>query len=458
MKMWTGRFKSALDEQADAFNRSLPIDKRLYKHDIMGSIAHATMLGECGIIPQNEADAICRSLSDIFYDINNGKLKISDAEDIHMFVEEELTNRLGQIGKKLHTGRSRNDQVALDVRLYMRDAVTDIISLLKDLTKTLCDIAEKHTGTYMPAYTHMQKAQPTTLAHHLGAYCEMLLRDIDRLSDCRKRINVLPLGSGACTTTTYPINRNRVAQLLDFSSVSQNSLDGVSDRDFAIEFTAACSIIMMHLSRFNEEIIYWASDEFGFVTLSDEFSTGSSIMPQKKNPDMNELIRGKTGRVYGDLVTLLTLMKGLPLAYNKDMQEDKEAVFDCEDTVKTCLSIFTALLPSLTFNVDIMYKGASGGYTAATDCADYLVKKGMPFRDAHKVIGQMVGYCCDSGKTLDSLSIAEYKQFSEMFENDILKTVAVADMVDSRKITGGPAKKTVLSRINKIRKQLSLLD
>ena len=299
MKMWSGRFQSALNEQADAFNRSLPIDKRLYKHDIMGSIAHATMLGECGIISAEEADSICRTLSDIFYDIRNGKLRIADAEDIHMFVEEELTNRLGQVGKKLHTGRSRNDQVALDIRLYMRDAVSDITDLLKTLIGTLCDLADKHTETYMPAYTHMQKAQPTTLAHHLTAYCEMFLRDIQRLSDCRKRINVMPLGSGACTTTSYPIDRNRVAQLLEFPAVTQNSLDGVSDRDFAVEFIAACSLIMAHLSRFNEELIYWATDEFGFVTLSDAFSTGSSIMPQKKNPDMSELIRGKTGRVYG---------------------------------------------------------------------------------------------------------------------------------------------------------------
>ncbi len=452
MKMWAGRFKSALNEQADSFNRSLPIDKRLYKHDIMGSIAHATMLGECGIIPKDEAESICRALSDIFYDINGGKLKIADAEDIHMFVEEELTNRLGQVGKKLHTGRSRNDQVALDIRLYMRDCVTEIIGLLSALVSTLCDLAETHAETYMPAYTHMQKAQPTTLAHHLSAYCEMFLRDADRLADCRKRINVMPLGSGACTTTSYPLDRNRVAELLDFPAVTQNSLDGVSDRDFAIEFVSDCSLIMMHLSRFNEELIYWATDEFGFVTLSDEFSTGSSIMPQKKNPDMNELIRGKTGRVYGSLVTLLTVMKGLPLAYNKDMQEDKEAVFDCEDTVKACLEIFTALLPSLTFNTDIMQNGASGGYTAATDCADYLVKKGMPFRDAHKTIGMLVRYCCDNEKSLEELSIDEYKQFSDMFGSDILQTVKIQNIVAARKTAGGPSKRTVLARVAKLKK------
>ena len=457
MKMWSGRFASSLNEQADLFNRSLPVDKRLYKHDIMGSIAHATMLGECGIIPKDEADSICHALSDIFYDIKNGKLKITDAEDIHMFVEEELTKRLGQTGKKLHTGRSRNDQVALDIRLYMRDAISEITELIKTVISTLCDISEKHTETYMPAYTHMQKAQPTTLAHHLGAYCEMFLRDVERFLDCRKRVNVMPLGSGACTTTSYPINRNRVAQLLEFPQITQNSLDGVSDRDFAIEFASCCSILMMHLSRFNEELIYWASDEFGFVTLSDQFSTGSSIMPQKKNPDMNELIRGKTGRVYGELISLLTIMKGLPLAYNKDMQEDKEAVFDCEDTVKICLSIFNALLPSLRFNSDVMAKGAGGGYTAATDCADYLVKKGIPFRDAHKIVGQLVRYCCENGKTLDSLGINEYKSFSEIFESDILKTVRIPDVVAARKAVGGPSKKTVTNRIAKIRKTIQSL-
>lgn len=457
MKMWSGRFASSLNEQADLFNRSLPVDKRLYKHDIMGSIAHATMLGECGIIPKNEAESICHTLSDIFYDIKNGKLKIADAEDIHMFVEEELTKRLGQTGKKLHTGRSRNDQVALDIRLYMRDAISEITELLKEVIATLCDISENHTETYMPAYTHMQKAQPTTLAHHLGAYCEMFLRDAERLLDCRKRVNVMPLGSGACTTTSYPINRNRVAQLLEFPKITQNSLDGVSDRDFAIEFAACCSILAMHLSRFNEELIYWATDEFGFVTLSDEFSTGSSIMPQKKNPDMNELIRGKTGRVYGDLISLLTVMKGLPLAYNKDMQEDKEAVFDCEDTVKMCLAIFNALLPSLKFNTDVMGKGAGGGYTAATDCADYLVKKGVPFRDAHKIVGRLVRYCCENGKTLDALDIDEYKSFSEIFEKDILKTVCIPDLVAARKAVGGPSKKAVENRIAKIRKTLQTL-
>ncbi len=457
MKMWSGRFKAALNEQADTFNSSLPIDKRMYKHDIAGSIAHVTMLGEQNIIPREDADSIRESLAEILRDIESGKTEIAGAEDIHMFVEEELTKRLGQVGKKLHTGRSRNDQVALDIRLYMRDAIADIIALLGKLIQTLCSIAEQHTDTYMPAYTHMQKAQPTTLAHHFCAYCEMFLRDAERLSDCRKRVNVMPLGSGACTTTSYPINRERVAQLLDFPRVTQNSLDGVSDRDFAAEFLSVCSILMMHLSRFNEEIIYWASDEFGFVTPDDAFSTGSSIMPQKKNPDMNELIRGKTGRVFGDLVTLLTVMKGLPLAYNKDMQEDKEPVFDCEDTVKSCLTVFTALLPTLTFHKDVLFAGASGGYTAATDCADYLVKKGIPFRDAHKIVGQLVAYCADNGKRLDMLTGDEYRLFSPQFGDDILQVVSAPSMVAARGVVGGPSPATVKKEIAALQKAAATL-
>ena len=457
MKLWSGRFQSALDADADAFNRSLSVDKRLYKHDITGSIAHATMLGECGILTVDESQKICDSLSDILRDIESGKLVIDDAEDIHTFVEQELTERLGQVGKKLHTGRSRNDQVALDIRLYMRDAVSQIIELLKTLIETLCDLAQKHTVTYMPAFTHMQNAQPTTLAHHLTAYCEMFLRDAQRLIDCRKRIDVLPLGSGACTTTSYPINRARVAELLNFSAVSQNSLDGVSDRDFAVEFASACSLIMMHLSRFNEEIVYWSTEAFGFVTLSDKFSTGSSIMPQKKNPDMNELIRGKTGRVYGDLITLLTVMKSLPLAYNKDMQEDKEAIFDCEDTVTACLRIFTALLPELTFHTDTMQESAAKGYTAATDCADYLVKKGVPFRDAHHIVGRLVHYCVENGKTLDTLTAEEYRSFSTAFDTDIVDAVAIPRLVAARTVVGGPAPQTVEKHISALREILNTL-
>lgn len=454
MKMWSGRFKNDIDSRADAFNASLPFDKRLYKHDIMGSIAHCTMLGECGIIPQNEAETICAALSDIFFDIKNGKLAVCDAEDIHMFVEEKLTARVGDVGKKLHTARSRNDQVALDLRLYLRDSVDEINLLLRDLIKTIVDLAEQHTETIIPAYTHMQKAQPTTLAHHLMAYAEMFLRDAERFLDTRKRINIMPLGSGACTGTTFPINRKRVAELLDFDDVTHNALDGVSDRDYAIEYLTDVATVMMHLSRFNEEIIYWASDEFGYIGLDDRFSTGSSIMPQKKNPDMSELIRGKTGRCYGNLMRLLTVMKGLPLAYNKDMQEDKEAVFDAEDTVKACLEIFTAMLPTLRFHTDALEIGAQGGFTAATDCADYLVRKGMPFREAHAVIGGLVLYCTEYGKDLSTLSLEEFKNYSTLFEADILNCVKIKNVVYARKIVGAPAPKAVSNEIKRIRKLL----
>lgn len=455
MKMWSGRFKDATDSAADAFNSSLFFDKRLYKHDIQGSIAHCTMLGECGIIDKSEADEIVKCLIEIRDDITSDKLKIENAEDIHMFVEEELTKRIGVTGKKLHTARSRNDQVALDIRLYMRDATDDIRLLLKNLIAVLCDLAEEHLETIIPAYTHMQKAQPTTLAHHFMAYAEMFMRDADRLVDCRKRINVMPLGSSALTGTTYPIDRKRVAQLLGFDAVTNNSMDGVSDRDFAVEFLSDCALIMTHLSRFNEEIIYWASDEFGYISLDDRFSTGSSIMPQKKNPDMSELIRGKTGRCYGNLMSLLTTLKGLPLAYNKDMQEDKEAVFDTEDTVKDCLSIFTAMLPTLKYNKEKLYVGASGGYTVATDCADYLAKKGVPFRQAHEIIGSLVLYCSENGKKLDELSVTEFKKFSELFDSDILTAVKLENVVKNRKLIGGPSPETVLSEINNMRKTLA---
>lgn len=455
MKMWSGRFKSDIDSRADAFNSSLPFDKRLYKHDVMGSIAHCTMLGETGIIPKEEADTICTALSDIFFEIKNGKLAVSDAEDIHMFMEEKLTERVGDVGKKLHTARSRNDQVAIDMRLYMRDSVDEINLLLKDLVTVLVSLAKQHTETIIPAYTHMQKAQPTTLAHHLAAYAEMFLRDIDRFLDTRKRINVMPLGSGACAGTTFPINRKRVAELLDFSDITHNSLDGVSDRDFVIEFLNDVCLVMTHLSRFNEEIVYWATDEFHYVTLDDRFSTGSSIMPQKKNPDMSELIRGKCGRCYGNLMSMLTVMKGLPLAYNKDMQEDKEAVFDSEDTVKSCLIIFTAMLPTLAFNTETLYKGAQGGFMAATDCADYLVRKGLPFREAHAVVGGLVLYCSEYGKDLGMLSLEEFKNYSELFEADILHTVKIENVVFNRKVTGAPSPKTVLAELKRIEKTLS---
>ncbi len=450
--MWSGRFKDATDCAADAFNSSLDFDKRLYKHDISGSIAHCTMLGECGIIEKSEAEAIAKSLKEISDDIQSGRLEVQSAEDIHMFVEEELTKRIGTVGKKLHTARSRNDQVALDIRLYLRDAIDEIKLLLKELILTLCGLAETNLRTIIPAYTHMQKAQPTTLAHYFMAYSEMFLRDCERLGDCRVRVNVMPLGSSALTGTTYPINRARVAELLGFDRVTNNSMDGVSDRDFAVEFLSACALIMTHLSRFNEEIIYWASDEFGYISLDDRFSTGSSIMPQKKNPDMSELIRGKTGRCFGNLISLLTTMKGLPLAYNKDMQEDKEVIFDTEDTVKDCLSIFTAMLPTLKYNKEKLYKGASGGYTVATDCADYLAKKGMPFRQAHEVIGSLVLYCSENGKKLDELSVEEFKTFSDLFEADILTAVKLENVIENRNLVGGPAPQTVLSEIKRVRK------
>lgn len=455
MKMWSGRFKDDIDSRADAFNASLPYDKRLYKHDIMGSIAHCTMLGETGILPKDEAETICNALSDIFFDIKNGKLAVSDAEDIHMFVEAKLTERIGDVGKKLHTARSRNDQVALDIRLYLRDSVDEIAVLLKESVETLIAIAKVHTETIIPAYTHMQKAQPTTLAHHLMAYVEMFLRDIDRLFDARKRINVMPLGSGACAGTTFPVDRKRVAELLDFADVTHNTLDAVSDRDFVIEYLSAIATIMMHLSRCNEEIVYWSTDEFGYIGLDDRFSTGSSIMPQKKNPDMSELIRGKCGRCYGNLMTILTVMKGLPLSYNKDIQEDKEAVFDSEDTVKDCLTIFTAMLPTLSFRTDALSKGAQGGFTAATDCADYLVRKGMPFREAHAVVGGLVLYCTEYGKTLQRLSIEEFKNYSELFDADILDCVKIKNVVHARKGIGAPAAKAVNAEIKRVEKQLA---
>ena len=455
MKMWSGRFRGSLDEAADAFNSSLPFDGRLYKHDILGSIAHATMLGETGIIDKAEADAICAALSDIFYDIKSGALPLEGAEDIHMFVEEKLTERIGDAGKKLHTARSRNDQVALDLRLYLRDSVTELRGQLKALCLALIAIAKDNYRTYMPAYTHMQKAQPTTLAHYVMAYVEMFLRDIDRLGDCRTRINVMPLGSGACAGSTFPIDRQRVAELLDFPDITHNSLDGVSDRDFVVEYLGCLSLIMTHLSRFNEELVYWSTDEFGFVEPDDRFSTGSSIMPQKKNPDISELIRGKTGRVYGDLTAMLTVLKGLPLAYNKDMQEDKEAVFDAEDTVKACLSVFTAMLPTLHFHADVMAKGAAGGYTAATDCADYLVRKGLPFREAHAVVGKLVLYASDAKKPLHRLTADEFRLFSPLFDDDILDAVKIHAVVNGRKLPGGPAHGAVAREVRRAERILA---
>lgn len=455
MKMWSGRFKDTIDAQADSFNSSLSFDKRLYRHDIFGSIAHCTMLGESNIIPKNEADLICKTLNQILADIDSAKLEILSGEDIHMFVEEELTKRIGSVGKKLHTGRSRNDQVTLDLRLYIRDSITNIVNLLKKLCHALIAVSDKNLNTIMPAYTHMQKAQPTTLAHHLMAYTEMFMRDIERLCDCNTRVNVMPLGSGACTTTTYPLNRDRVAELLEFPTITQNSLDAVSDRDYVVEFLSVCSMIMLHMSRINEEFIYWASDEFKFLELDDKFSTGSSIMPQKKNPDMNELIRGKTGRCYGNLFSMLTTLKGLPLSYNKDMQEDKEAVFDTEDTVKAVINIFTAMLPTMRFNTENLFKAASGGFTSATECADYLVKKGMPFRDAHAVIGSLVIFASENHKKLDELTLSEYQNFSPLFQNDILNAVNIVNAVNNRNLVGSPSPKSIANEILTAEKKLN---
>ncbi|MBR6788702.1 MAG: argininosuccinate lyase [Clostridia bacterium] len=454
MKLWSGRFEGETDKAADSFNSSLAFDKRLYHYDIEGSKAHCNMLGLCGIIPKNEAELIIETLEIIRNDINDGKIIIENAEDIHSFVENELVSRIGSIGKKLHTGRSRNDQVALDTRLYLRDASDVIISLLKALINRLCDISESNLNTVMPAFTHLQKAQPTTLAHHFMAYAEMFARDSERFIQAKKRINVMPLGSGACTSTAYPIDRNAVAEYLGFPKITANSMDAVSDRDFVIDFLSASAITMMHLSRFSEEIIIWSSDEYKYVELSDKYSTGSSIMPQKKNPDMNELLRGKTGRVYGDLMNMLTVMKGIPLAYDKDMQEDKECVFDAYDTLKACLEIFTALLGDMKINVNVLRKSTDGGFTSATECADYLVKKGVPFRDAHSIIGQLVIYCIKNGKTLQTLTIDEYKSFGN-FDNDIFEVIKAENAIALRRAIGAPSPSAMTKEIQAMRELIS---
>lgn len=457
MKLWSGRFTAELNDIAEEFNDSLPFDKAMYVCDIKGSIAHCTMLGKCGIIPSEEADAICRALGGILSDIDGGKLEIEGAEDIHSFVENELVKRIGDVGKKLHTARSRNDQVATDFRLYVRERTDDTISRLKNLIAVICDVAERELRTVMPAYTHMQKAQPTTLGHYLMAYANMFLRDLDRFTDCRKRINVLPLGSGACASTTFPIDRELTAKLLGFDCVTQNSLDGVSDRDFAIEYLSCAAQAMLHLSRINEEFVYWSGDEFKFIKLPDEFSTGSSIMPQKKNPDVSELLRGKSGRVVGDLVTLITVMKGLPLAYNKDMQEDKEPVFDADKTLSISLAVFTAMLKAIEFDRTAMKKSADGGFSCATEVADYLAAKGVPFREAHGITGKIVVSCIASGKTLQTLTLPEYKKFSPLFEKDIFTAVDAETAVSRRTAIGGCAPKEVERQIKFVREKLNSL-
>lgn len=454
MALWAGRFSKEVDEGVNAFNSSITFDARMYEQDIRGSIAHATMLGATGIIDKKESGIIVAELENILHDINNGKLEFdANAEDIHMFIEAELTNRLGNAGKRLHTARSRNDQVALDLRMYLRSELDEIMQLVKVLTLTLCDIADKNLHTVMPGYTHLQRAQPITFAHHLMAYAEMLIRDYDRILAARQRMNVMPLGSGALASTTYPIDRNMTMQLLGFDSITSNSLDGVSDRDFCIDIASAGSILMMHLSRFCEEIIMWCSWEFKFIELDDAYATGSSIMPQKKNPDIAELVRGKTGRVIGSLVTLLTMMKGLPLAYNKDMQEDKEAIFDVLDTIKLCIGTFTPMLETMTINKQNMRNAAAKGFINATDCADYLVKKGMPFRDAYKITGELVALCIEKDCTLEELPISDYKNSSNIFDDGIFSAINLENCVASRNIAGGPAPESVKAHIERVREQ-----
>ena len=443
-KLWGGRFQKNTDKKVDDFNSSIRFDKRMYKQDIKGSIAHATMLGRQNIIPKEDSDKIVAELKNILKDIEDGKVEFEiDAEDIHMNIEKILIERIGDAGKRLHTGRSRNDQVALDIRMYLMDETADIEEMLIHTLNVLVDLASDHTETIMPGYTHLQKAQPVTFAHHLMAYFEMFKRDLSRLRDCRKRTNVMPLGSGALAGTTYPLDREFVASELGFDAVTMNSLDGVSDRDFVIELANCLALVMMHLSRFCEELILWSSNEFSFVEMDDAFSTGSSIMPQKKNPDVAELIRGKAGRVYGHLMGLLTTMKGIPLAYNKDMQEDKEPIFDSIDTVKLCLPVFCDMIATMTVKKDNMLKGSKGGFTNATDVADYLVKKGLPFREAHAVVGRMVFYSIEHDKALDDLTMDEFKEFSDIIEDDIYNAISMETCVNDRKVIGGPAKEVV---------------
>lgn len=456
MKLWGGRFAKSTDKLVEDFHSSIHFDQRLYRQDIMGSIAHATMLGEQGIISPAEADQILAGLKELLAEIEAGKVEFDiAAEDIHMNIEKLLTEKIGPVGKKLHTARSRNDQVALDIRLYLREEIGQIKHLLLELIETLYELADQHTETVMPGYTHLQRAQPITLAHHLLAYIAMFQRDVERLQDTLKRVNVCPLGSGALAGTTFPLNRGRVAELLDFPAITMNSLDAVSDRDFAIEFCAAAALIMMHLSRFSEEIILWSSSEFAFIELDDAFSTGSSIMPQKKNPDVAELVRGKSGRVYGDLMALLTVMKGLPLAYNKDMQEDKEALFDAIDTVKGCLLVFTPMLATMKVREDNLRRAAQGGFTNATDLADYLAKKGVPFREAHEIVGKAVLYCVQQGKALEEVTLAEYQQMSPVFDEDLYEAISIDHCVKARQVPGGPAPAATRTALQQVERWLA---
>ena len=453
--MWAGRFSKEVDEKVNDFNSSISFDARMYRHDIRGSMAHAQMLGEQGIIEKHESEKIIEGLKGILADLDSGALHFDpNAEDIHMFVEQVLTERLGDTGKRLHTARSRNDQVALDIKFYLKDECDEISKLTYELIETLIATAQEHYDTVMPGYTHLQRAQPVTFAHHIMAYAQMLTRDLGRLADTKKRMDRMPLGSCALAGTTYPLNRKRTAELLGFEDITYNSLDGVSDRDYCIELASAVSILMMHLSRFSEEIVMWCSWEFKFIELDDAYSTGSSIMPQKKNPDITELIRGKTGRVYSDLMTLLSMMKNLPLAYNKDMQEDKEAIFDAIDTVKLCLSTFIPMFRTMTVHKDNMRKAAAKGFINATDCADYLVKKGMPFRDAYKITGTLVARCIELDTTLEDLDIKEYKKLTDVFDEDVYKAINLETCVMQRNVDGGPAPEAVARQIEQLKAEL----
>ena len=455
MKLWSGRFTSKSDRLTEDFNASIAVDSRMYRQDIKGSMAHARMLAQQGIISHSEKDLIVQGLEEILKEIEAGQLQFTvEAEDVHMNIETFLTQKIGEVGKKLHTARSRNDQVALDVRLYLRDEMEEIQKLMLQLQEVLLDLAAEHLHTIMPGYTHLQKAQPLNLAHHLLAYFEMLRRDLERLEDCWKRMDYMPLGSGALAGTGFNLDREYVRQELGFSHLTRNSLDGVSYREFALEFCRFASILMLHVSRFSEELILWSSEEFSFVEMDDAFSTGSSIMPQKKNPDLAELVRGKTGRVYGDLMTLLTLMKSLPLAYNKDMQEDKEALFDAVDTVKQCLLVFAPMLQTARFNKARMAAAARGGFTNATDLADYLAGKGLPFRDAHEVVGKTVLYCIQNSNMLEDLSLEEYQQFNPLIEADIFTYLDVKACVERRKVPGGPAPERVQEALEEARQWL----
>ncbi len=456
MKLWAGRFSKEIDQKTNDFNSSISFDSRMIEEDIQGSIAHATMLGSCGIIEQSEADLICKELKQICTDILNGTLSIDpNAEDVHTFVEGELTQRIGVSGKRLHTARSRNDQVALDIRLYLKKECDLLYNQITELITVLCKKAIVHKGDVMPGYTHLQRAQPITFGHHLMAYAEMLLRDLGRLKDAKARMDELPLGAGALAGTTYPLNRSLTAQLLGFDKVTNNSLDSVADRDFCVELASIVALAMVHLSRFSEEIILWCSWEFKFVELDDAFSTGSSIMPQKKNPDIAELVRGKSGRVIGDVVTLLTMLKGLPLAYNKDMQEDKEAIFDAVDTLKMCLTAFIPMIETMKVLPENMRNAAARGFINATDCADYLVNKGLAFRDAYKITGTLVAQCIEQNLTLETLPLEDYRTVCDTFDNDIYNAISLDRCVNERNVLGAPAPENVQAQATRVLKLLT---